>query len=264
MKKSPKNHQKLSIILIHGWAAHSGFFDDTKNGLVDFSIYTPNLPGHGDNTIAGDDVSHVSIVTAARWLNEYISENKIERPILVGWSMGALVSLEYIREYGDAHLAGLVIVDMTPKVLNSTDWPLGILGGLNEERNQKSFAYISNSWKKYAEGMLPVFFAKNKSLPDCSEWVANELLKNNSEAMAHYWNSMTAQDYRELLPNISIPALIISGAQSQLYSRDTAEYFAKSIPHAELEVFEQSGHSPHMEESEKFARVIEGFADGLH
>ncbi len=262
MSKLVNQTEAPSIIFLHGWAAHSGFFEQVNCQLQGASIYTPDLPGHGENKISENVVGEATIESAATWLKAFIESKCIQRPVLIGWSMGALVALEYIRQYGD-DIAGLAIVDMTPKVLNNDEWSLGMIGGLNEERNQKSFDYISGNWEKYAKGMLPVFFAENESLPDCVGWVEQELYNNDGEVLAHYWNSMTEKDYRDLLSKITCPALVISGGKSQLYSLSTAKYLVEHIENSQLEVFDKSGHSPHLEESQKFSEVVLDFTKRL-
>jgi len=38
----------------------------------------------------------------------------VERPVLVGWSKGAMVPFEYLKAFGQDAVAGIVIVDQPP------------------------------------------------------------------------------------------------------------------------------------------------------
>lgn len=48
--------------------------------------------------------------------------------MLVGASMGGNAIWAYADQYGTATLGGVVIVDQTPKMINTPDWPHGFYG----------------------------------------------------------------------------------------------------------------------------------------
>jgi pimeloyl-ACP methyl ester carboxylesterase len=73
----------------------------------------------------------------------------------------------------------------------------------------------------------------------------------------------TAQDYRDVLPGIDVPTLICWGEHDQLLPVSGAPYMRDHIPGARLEVFDDSGHCPFLEESDKFNQVVQDFLDAL-
>jgi pimeloyl-ACP methyl ester carboxylesterase len=79
--------------------------------------------------------------------------------------------------------------------------------------------------------------------------------------MVAFWTSMVAHDWREQLPQIPVPVLLCHGSGSALYPTKIGEYLNEQIPESELVMFEESGHSPFWEESEKFNRKVARFAD---
>ena len=86
-------------------------------------------------------------------------------------------------------------------------------------------------------------------------------LKNNGQDMATIWSEMVEQDFREVVRNIHIPALIVGGAQSQLYGLAACEWLESAMPNARSSVFEHSGHAPHLEEPELFNKTLSRFVD---
>ena len=42
----------------------------------------------------------------------------LERPLLVGHSMGALVVMKYLQDHGEAHIAGVCLIDQSPCITN--------------------------------------------------------------------------------------------------------------------------------------------------
>ena len=65
------------------------------------------------------------------------------------------------------------------------------------------------------------------------------------------------------LDGFDLPTLIIHGAKSQLYAAATSLYLEARLPDDRRISFERSGHAPHLEEPDRFNRVIAEFAATL-
>jgi len=61
---------------------------------------------------------------------------------------------------------------------------------------------------------------------------------------------------------IDIPTLIAWGREDKLLPVSYAEEFKRAIPHAELAIFDRSGHVPHIEELDNFTTVLDAFIKG--
>jgi proline iminopeptidase len=68
-------------------------------------------------------------------------------------------------------------------------------------------------------------------------------------------------DLRPHLKKIEVPALVIVGRHDFITNVAMAEEIVKHIPKARLEIFEDSGHFPMVEEPEKFYRAIKEFVE---
>src|SRR5205807_9596211 len=95
------------VIFVHGWTMSGQFFRRQLAGLSgSFRVVVPDLRGHG----ASEKVLHGHTVPQyASDLHAMLAELSVQRPVLVGWSMGAMVSYEYLRAYGRNGVAGIVI-----------------------------------------------------------------------------------------------------------------------------------------------------------
>jgi pimeloyl-ACP methyl ester carboxylesterase len=100
--------QKPGLVLVHGGAAHAGWWSFLAPLLVrHYDVVALDLSGHGDSgrrpeyprRVWADEV--LAVIAEARFPGP---------PVLVGHSMGGLVSIVAASLYGDA-LAGAVIVD---------------------------------------------------------------------------------------------------------------------------------------------------------
>ncbi|GAA4014545.1 alpha/beta hydrolase [Deinococcus rubellus] len=66
-------------------------------------------------------------------------------------------------------------------------------------------------------------------------------------------------DFRPVLPQITAQTLVISGRHDILNLVAEGELIAELIPNARLEILEQSGHLPNVEEPKRLLDLVEGF-----
>ena len=66
-------------------------------------------------------------------------------------------------------------------------------------------------------------------------------------------------DLTERLPNISIPAFVVSGRYDAQCPHDCSAEIAERIPNARMITFEESNHNPFVEEPEKFTDTVKEF-----
>jgi len=71
------------------------------------------------------------------------------------------------------------------------------------------------------------------------------------------WHSLGAYDLTEDVARLSLPALVVHGRHDPL-PLSSSELTARLL-RARLEVLEHSGHAPHVEETPRFAAVLDGF-----
>ncbi|WP_329101697.1 proline iminopeptidase-family hydrolase [Micromonospora sp. NBC_01699] len=84
----------------------------------------------------------------------------------------------------------------------------------------------------------------------------------NGPSEFHVIGTLRDWGVEDLCPDIAVPTLLISGRYDEATPR-TVQPFADLIPDVRWEIFEESSHLPHLEEPERFVRVLTGFLDGL-
>ena len=83
-----------SLILIHGWACDHSFFEGQWKDLSqDYRVIALDLPGHGQSEIA----TPLTMEGFAMAVSAVLSAAKVDKPILIGHSMGATVAREHAR-----------------------------------------------------------------------------------------------------------------------------------------------------------------------
>ena len=86
----------MEIVLIHGFRGnHLGFRDVAKFlRKAGFSVYVPDLPPAGKYPLAKYDAEHY-----AKWVADYILEKKLNRPVVIGHSMGSIIAAATAEKY---------------------------------------------------------------------------------------------------------------------------------------------------------------------
>src|SRR3546814_1205399 len=104
--------------------------------------------------------------------------------------MVALCAFDYIARHGTGSLDGLVIEDMTPRIVNDDDWSLGIRGGFDTAQSMAAVLAMQADWPAYARGFLPRLFARAGGTdPALGTWAGTEIASTAAGAMAALWAS---------------------------------------------------------------------------
>jgi pimeloyl-ACP methyl ester carboxylesterase len=73
-------------------------------------------------------------------------------------------------------------------------------------------------------------------------------------------DSLVAADFRPLLLRLELPLQVVLGGRSAHYGGLGLDaYYARTVPHAWVEVYPRAGHSPHYAEPARFARDLMRF-----
>ncbi|MFW6385153.1 MAG: alpha/beta fold hydrolase, partial [Halodesulfurarchaeum sp.] len=100
------------------------FFEPQLTGLSDtYRTIALDFRGHGRSEKT--DVGH-TVAQYARDLHAFIEHQDLEDVVLVGWSMGAFVSWDYVDQFGTEGILGLVDVDIEASRFQRDDYDYGL------------------------------------------------------------------------------------------------------------------------------------------
>ena len=251
------------LILLHGWtSSHQEWFPFLSELNAHHRVYRWDARGHGGHRLA-----HPGSATVERMagdLKNLIDHYGLENATAVGHSMGALTLWQYLRDHGTHGLGKLCLIDQSPRLLTGDDWEHGIYGDFGVDRNRQLIDWLRED---FAEGVLKLTAlglnqrAREKYEANASGWQRSRaaLKAQDPEPLIHCWESLTAADYRDVLARIPLPTLLVYGGQSNFYRSETARYVADTIPHAILNIYEGTDHSPHQWQRERFVRELLAF-----
>jgi pimeloyl-ACP methyl ester carboxylesterase len=244
-----------AIVLVHGWAAHGGFFGDLAQPLSrSHRVLSPTLRAHPGSEQGS---LPLTIETLADDIAEFADTLELTSFAALGWSMGAMALWAAAPNLG-VRLDALIVEDMGPRLTNDAAWPHGLVGGYRAADVAGTLREISADWPAYVARFAPRMFAP-RVRTDLIDWASAEMSKADAAAMASFWESMTAQDFRAALASTSQRMLVICGAESQVYPDGATDFIARTAPNARRVAIPGAGHVPHLEAPEFFLEQVEAF-----
>ena len=224
-----------------------------------FFCLSPDLPGHGENANLP-----ATRENSAEHLRSLIEAHRLDNAMLVGWSMGAAIAWTYLKRFNSEGIAGLITVDMSPKIVNAGRWSFGLMGQTPASIADNTERFRRN-WQSCAESIAAGMFADRQGPPDFGfDKAVQKIRKTNPDSMNRMWVELVLMDLRRGIAKIECPYLVVHGSKSRVYRPETADWFTAQAPNIRKRLFGNSGHSPHLEEPDLFAETICAFAAMAH
>ena len=244
------------IVFLHGVLHSLRFFEPQLTGLVDeYRTIAFDFRGHGrsEKTELGHTVPQY-----ARDLRSFLEERDLEDAVVVGWSMGAFVSWDYVAQFGTDRVRGLVDVDIEATRYRWQDYDFGLVR-LEELRALLELTQSDQAGliDRFAEQVFADPTAETRSLQ------YDEISRVPSPIKSAILFDTHTRDYRAVLPGIDVPMLVCAGVAETRGSVEAVRHVADLVPDARVERFEESGHCPPYEEPERFNRVLSDFVSAL-
>lgn len=106
------------LIIVHGLRDHSHSFDDLARGLLDrFHVFALDLRGHGDS----ETTPYYSFGHFVLDLHNLVRALRLQRPVLIGHSMGGEVVAHYGGSFPDVPARVVIIEGLGPPPLDMDD-----------------------------------------------------------------------------------------------------------------------------------------------
>jgi pimeloyl-[acyl-carrier protein] methyl ester esterase len=252
------------LLMLHGWGLSGACFGAQVPALArQFRVLAPDLRGHGASSPLAEGQGFATLVDD---VVELLCGLDLHDVVVVGWSMGGMLSWALTQRPEAARLARIATVDIVPRLLNDAHWRFGLRDGRDAGVFARTTARMREDWPAFTRVFVPrVLAAGDDPLRRrLRPWLIGLSEGNDGRSMARLWSSMVAQDLRDQLPRITLPCLVACGARSQLYPAEASTWVEGRIADARLVRFDHSGHAPHLEEPERFRATVTAFARETH
>ena len=233
----PSSHPP--IVLLHGMLGDLSNWTNTISTLTEagYRVLAPVLPVY-DLPLKQTTVSNLTA-----YAHRFIKALQLERPILVGNSLGGQVALQYALEVS-SDLPALVLSGASGiyEVSIGTTTPRRYDPEYVRERAAATFYDPRHATDELVGEMLDVVQDRERAI---------RLIKM---ARAQQDEAVT-----DRLGEIQTPTLLIWGQDDQITPPDVAEEFLERLPNAELHFIDQCGHAPMIEHPGVFNEVMISF-----
>ncbi|MGW9183501.1 alpha/beta fold hydrolase [Agromyces sp. NPDC055661] len=208
--------------------------------------------GHGASEIGPDD--HTMDRHGAD-IHDLLRELELDDVTLVGQSMGGNAIWSCVRQFGTGGIRDIVIVDQTPKMLNTADWPFGF------------YDYDASNVDTLFSNGIPDpgrHPAKSKGLVRIARVLkAMDLPKGGkptfTAAELELLDDHAKRDWRTTVAEADVPVFFIAGAESEFWPSEHAAASAALNPRASSTVIERDGHAANIEQPGRFNTELLGF-----
>ncbi len=186
----------------------------------------------------------------------------IERPIVLGQSFGGFVALSIAHRHPE-FASAIVLFDTSPAWTGWYDLDaLEQLVGGERGKELREIAYRESTGrateaelKRFEEEIMPLYWHQGFQQEYIHDLYNNPLV-NMDIAMYMMGTLSKEYDLRPQLPEIKLPALVLQGRYDWVTPMAGALEMAEKLAHAQLHIFEHSGHMVFMEEPEELVAVL--------
>jgi non-heme chloroperoxidase len=232
------------VVLIHGYPLSGRAWDKQVPVLLEagYRVITYDRRGFGKSSqpVVGYDYD-----TFAADLNTLLEYLDVRDAVLVGHSMGTGEVTRYLGRYGSARVAkGVLVAPIPPYLLQAGDNPDGVPQSLFDGFAQAARA-DTPAWMK---GFLDTFYnidTLRGTLISDQAWQASwNLAVTASATAAVACISTWTTDFRDDLPQIDVPVLVVQGDADQVLPLGkTGERLPGLIKDVRLVVVEGGPHA---------------------
>ena len=243
-----------TLVFIHGLGfTRAAWHRQLESSLAArFHLVAYDLRGHGQSARPADPAAYSD---GARWgddLRAVLAATRARHAIVVGWSLGGLAVALYLRDHGDAAIAGVVFVDAV------TAFSPALLGPENPRYTAGLPSKDDAARARATHAFIAACFAT--PLP-AAELAALEAAAGVLPAYMHaaiFRMSIDGVDAG--LRALTRPALVIQGSADVLVSMAMADHIASLVPGAQRSTYEGVGHAPFLEATPRFDAELAAFA----
>lgn len=237
---SPPGNLSPDVLFIHGIGGNLRHWMLQMNELgKKRRVVGVDLPGHGGTS----GPAYQEIEEYLPFLDGCLEALRLEKPVLVGHSMGGAISLNYALQRQE-RLAGLALLSTSAKL------PLldELLAKLKTGQPCPELAdYL------YAPG----------SPPELVEAAKREILALGPEVFYNGFLTCGHYDIRKRLQEIALPCLVLCGREDRMTPPSWSEALARGLPDSRLEILGGCSHMLLLEQPERVNALLDDFLEDL-
>lgn len=246
------NPSAQPLVSLHGFCSYAHYWDPFARSLSrDYHVIVPDLRGHGES----DWAASYSIQDAAADLDEFFQALKLKNIVLIGLSMGGLISICYTATFPN-RVSKLVIVDIGPELA-----PAGIEHIQRDLANEPEFFYSADEAFQYLKQVQPFHsdaFLRHQVRHALKPDEAGRLRFKYHKVLCRIdlQSPLWLWDY---LDKITCPTLVVHAVDSDMLTDETAQKMVARLPHGSLAEVAHATHNIVGDNPEGFESAVRKF-----
>jgi pimeloyl-ACP methyl ester carboxylesterase len=234
-----------AILFVHGFPLDRSIWHPQVAALDGYRRIAPDLPGLGESPVAEGPATMASYASE---LGRCLDHLGVESVVLCGLSMGGYVAFECLRQW-PGRSAGRALMDTRA----DADTEEGRQG-----RDRLIADVQARGAAAAADAMMPRLVGAT-TLASPPAWLSElrqRIERTPTESGGRTRGHEGRSDSRPLLASISVPTLVLVGAEDVITPPSLAEEMARGITGATLVVVQGSGHLPTLEQPEAVTEAL--------
>ena len=232
------------VVLIHGYPLSGRGWDKQVPALLDagYRVITYDRRGFGKSS---QPVTGYEYDTFAADLNALMEHLDLRDAVIAGHSMGTGEVTRYLSRYGSARVAkGVLVSPIPPYLLQADDNPDGVPQGLFDGFAQAARADTPAWMKGFLDNFYNTDTLRGTLVSDQAFQASWNLAVSASATAAVACIATWTTDFRDDLPKIDVPVLVIQGDADQVLPLDkTGSRLPGLIKDVRLVVVEGGPHA---------------------
>ncbi len=216
-------------------------------------VVAPDYRGFGASSLGRGDATMSDLAGDVVDLMDHLG---MTHAVVLGCSMGGYVALELLASAA-SYVSGLVMVDTRAEADSEQ--------GREGRRRMLGLAAEAGA-EGVAREMTPKLLGDSTrhDRPDLVKHVHRLIASSDPAAIAMAVRAMmNRKDMTRLLSSISVPTMIVSGAEDTLIPFAAAQAMHAAIANSSLETIARAGHLPGLEQPAAFDILLTRFLDRL-
>ena len=250
------------IVLIHGWPLSGASWKNQVPALVEggYRVVTYDRRGFGHSDKPKSPTSY-TYDKLTEDLHTLLEQLDLRDVTLVGFSMGRGEVARYFTKYGSERIHSVVFASAVPPYLLST--PGNERGPLPASEAAKMSAALTANEETFYDGFVTDFFTANGELKVTEAQRQEALALTGSASKVAALACMTAfgsTDFREDLPKVDVPTLIIHGdSDGTVPFEGSGQRTHEAIAGSRLHLIAGGPHGINVSHADEFNRVLLDF-----
>jgi 3-oxoadipate enol-lactonase len=237
-----------AVVLLHSIATRGALWSpQTTLWSSHFHLIVPDLPGHGDSPAAA---GLTTLEDYAGAINDLLDDLGVRRAAMVGISLGGMIAQAYALRFPQ-RLSALVLAQTLARVNPeaAAQWEL-------RKRTARELGM-----RVQVQPTLQRWFTADflRAAPMTVEWVGNMIASTSTDGYEAAAGAIQHLNFFEQLAGLSVPTLVVAGADDVAASPAIAQALCGKIPGAQLAIVERAAHLANVEQPIVFAEVVGGF-----